>query len=130
MTNFIHQASHWNWAGLLFVALIFPAAVLLNMWLRRWSETIEGGRDRGKIKGNVYVVSGGVRITIPARHGVYPFNAIDSSNYQPPPHEHVYDLSRSRTAFVSEDIMVVGCAMQGCLAQKDFSRKSRIALVD
>lgn len=127
----IHQMAHWNWAGLLFVALIFPAAVLLNMWLRRWSETIEGGRDRGKIKGNVYVVSGGVRITIPARHGVYPFNAIDSSNYQPPPHEHVYDLSRSRVAvMLHEDAMILGCTMQGCNAEKKFSQKSRIALVD
>lgn len=119
----MHEIAHYNWAGLAFVFLVFPAAGLMTVWLRKWSERVDGGADRGKIRGGVHVQilpdrraydrlatdgdTGGATVAQPA-------NAIDSSNYRAPEHAHVYDLARSRVVLCEDGSAMVECAMQGC----------------
>lgn len=112
----MHEIAHYNWAGLAFVSLVFPAAGAVTIWLRRWSERIEGGPSRGKIQGGVHTQ------ILPDRrvHGrrasdQQPGEAIGSQE-----HACAFDLARSRVVLCGNGSTMVECAIPGCEVTKTY----------
>lgn len=102
----MHELAKINWGGMAFVLGIFPITGLATVLLRKWGESGTPAQPRGKI-------AGGVRVLVPATRPL-PSNAIDSSNYQPPPHIHVYDIARSQVVLCGDGTAQVSCAVHGC----------------
>jgi hypothetical protein len=101
--------SHWNWPGILFVVLVFPVTGLTLRALSWWA-------NRGVVAGTVEdATAHNLGRWVPPAS-----NAIDSSNYRPPMHEHVFDMERSQISLAENGSAIATCAYQGCEVRRVF----------
>lgn len=128
----MHHLAHYNWAGILFTLLILPASGMMTVGLRCWSQRIEQKkRDRRNVmpwRDYWHMLRLGIGWSrrnlrpVEAEPVVWARRSTDraTSGATVVPHEHVFDLMRSRMVDVAPGFVRVQCAVQGCAAAHTF----------